>query len=100
MGLLAASLIYDLLTRPVSTGRFAVVSYFFHFQMIYKAWDLVMFKLLYNFHSDLSPAFFGLHCAVCSLRFTNNPLRPSQNSCIYKEIKLYTGGLFLQFTKL
>lgn len=36
---------------------------------------------------------FSFHNATCSLIFSNEPLRPSQHSCMYPNIKFYTGGL-------
>ena len=109
MGLLDASLINALLARPVSLdvrpflGMFAVVPYSFHFQVMdwvvlckmFKAWAIFSYPNLHNFIPDLSGVFLWLHDAVCSLMFSNKPLRLSQNSCIYTKIRLHTGGLHL-----
>lgn len=36
-----------------------------------------------------------LNCAGCSLTFSDKHLRPSQNNCIYTEIRSVTSGLYL-----
>lgn len=36
---------------------------------------------------DLSAKFFGFRDALCLLKFSNKPLRPSQNSCIHAKMK-------------
>ncbi|MED6276860.1 hypothetical protein CHARACLAT_007254 [Characodon lateralis] len=51
------------------------------------------FKPLHNYLPDLPAVFLGLHDVVSSLMFPDKPLRPSQNSCIYPESKLHSGGL-------
>ena len=62
-----------------------------------KAWgcyNLTCFKLLHDFISGLSGEVLGLHDAICSLVYSNKPLKPSQNSCIHTETKLPTAGLY------
>ncbi|MED6243037.1 hypothetical protein ATANTOWER_013959 [Ataeniobius toweri] len=51
-------------------------------------------QLLQNVLPDLSAVLLGLHDAICSLMFSNKPVRPSQNIWIYTEIELHTGGIY------
>ncbi|MEQ2239756.1 hypothetical protein ILYODFUR_007784 [Ilyodon furcidens] len=53
------------------------------------------FKLHQNIITGLSAVFLNFVDAVYSLMFSKKPLKPSQNSWIYTEIRLHTGELLL-----
>ncbi|MEQ2237778.1 hypothetical protein ILYODFUR_026502 [Ilyodon furcidens] len=81
MGLLAVCLFNVLLAQPVSLGGQPCLG---------SSYAIPCAKPLHNFLPDLSAVFLGLHDAACSLV---NLRGQKQDSCIYTEIKLQTGGV-------
>ena len=111
ISLLLASVIIAVLVRPFTLGghsrlgRSMIMPYSIHFGLIGLSglWDFFFFNnliLLYSsqqLYPELSGELPGLHDAVCSAMFSDKPLRPSQNRCIYTEIILHTWTLFANY---
>ena len=59
---------------------------------MFKVWDTMLHILTTLFLTYVVSSLVFIHLRL--VQFFNEPLKPSQNSRIYTEIKLHTGGFY------